>query len=556
MLFTSLLLGAVACLTGVVVADSTSTSSVAVPTGTPVPGKYTGPLRPQIHFSPPQNYANDPNSCFVDSKGTYHLYYQYNPTGLVAGNQHWGHATSTDLYHWVNQPIALFPPNNFTYVFSGSAVVDVDNTSGFFPNQTNGVVAIYTLAEYPGGQAGPQQQAIAYSYDDGYTFIPYQGNPVIPSTSSQFRDPKVIWYKDHWVMVVAYAQEFAVGIFTSPDLKTWTHASNFTYQGLLGLQYECPNLVEMPVKGTDQTMWVMQISINPGAPLGGSISEYFPGYFDGTHFTAVDGAARINDFGKDNYAGQFFYGIPGNQDAVSIAWASNWQYAQVVPTGNLEGWRSSMSLPRKNYLTNITRVGWDMVSEPYDLSPVLGNVIASNDSLGNGCLTVDYSNVESNAVYLTVNVTGINVTTVSSTATLNFTFRSPATNESLRGGFYFGGDAPFFVDRGGCRGFDNVFFTDKISTNNPISSAGTWSMSAVIDRSIFEVFLEGGQRSATTTYFPTQPLTELVVGAADTDESMKISVEVRAIDSAWAKEANSDGMVLGNVTTSANSSTR
>jgi beta-fructofuranosidase len=164
------------------------------------------------------------------------------------------------LYHWVNQPIALFPPNNYTYVFSGSAVVDMNNTSGFFPNQTNGVVAIYTLAEYPGGQAGPQQQAIAYSYDGGYSFIPYEGNPVIPSSSSQFRDPKVIWYEDHasnhspadlqsisltitqWVLVLAYAQEFTVGIFTSPDLKNWTHASNFSYHGLLGEQYECPNV--------------------------------------------------------------------------------------------------------------------------------------------------------------------------------------------------------------------------------------------------------------------------------------------------------------------------
>lgn len=121
---------------------------------------------------------------------------------------------------------------------------------------------------------------------------------MIASTSSQFRDPKVIWYEDHWVMVLAYAQEFAIGFFTSPNLKEWTATSNFSYHGLLGLQYECPNLVEMPVKGTDETMWVLQISINPGAPLGGSIAEYFPGSFNGTHFEAVDGVARIADFGK------------------------------------------------------------------------------------------------------------------------------------------------------------------------------------------------------------------------------------------------------------------
>jgi len=470
-------------------------------------------------------------------------------TGIVAGNQHWGHATSQDLYHWENQAIALFPPNNYTYVFSGSAVVDVNNTSGFFPNQNNGVVAIFTLAEYPGGFAGPQQQAIAYSYDGGYSFIMYEGNPVIASNSSQFRDPKVIWYEDHWVMVVSYAQEFAIGVFTSPNLKEWTAQSNFSYHGLLGLQYECPNLVEMPVMGSDTTMYVLQISINPGAPVGGSISQYFPGTFNGTHFTAVDAAARINDFGKDNYAGQFFYGIPSGDDAVSIAWSSNWQYSQMVPTGPLEGWRSSMSLPRRNYLANITRVGWDMVSYPYDLSPVLGSQLASNNSLNNATLLVDYSNAYSNALYFEANVTGINATTVSSAATLNFTFSSPVSQEYLRGGFFFGGNNDFWLDRAGTRGFDHVLFTDKFSAGHLINAEGTWSVAGLIDRSIFEVFVEGGQRSATTTFFPTQPLTELVVATADLLPEMSVSVAVWSVESAWLKYENGQGTVLGNVTT-------
>jgi beta-fructofuranosidase len=259
---------------------------------------------------------NDPNGMFVDADGLWHLYYQCrffvarviarqdaksgidNPTGIVAGNQHWGHATSRDLYRWENQPIAIFPPNNFTFVFSGSAVVDVNNTSGFFPNQTNGVVAIYTLAEYPGGQAGPQQQAIAYSFDNGYTFTPYDGNPVIPSESLQFRDPKVIWVQGQWVMVLAYAQEFTIGIFTSPDLLNWTATSNFSYHGLLGAQYECPNLQEVPVQGSDETAFILAISLNPGAPLGGSITEYFVGEFNGTHFNERDGRVRLSDFGK------------------------------------------------------------------------------------------------------------------------------------------------------------------------------------------------------------------------------------------------------------------
>ena len=429
----------------------------------------------------------------------------------------------------------------------------MNNTSGFFPNQDNGVVAIFTLAEYPGGYAGPQQQAIAYSHDGGYSFIMYEGNPVIPSNSSEFRDPKVIRYKDHWVMVVAYSQEFTIGFFTSPNLKNWMHASNLSYIGLLGLQYECPDLVEMPVLGTDTTMYVLQIGINPGAPLGGSISQNFPGHFNGTHFTPVDGATRINDFGKDNYAGQFFYGIPSGQDAISIGWSSNWQYAETVPTGPLESWRSSMSLPRRNYLTNNPLIGWNMVSYPYDLSSVLGPKIASNSSLNNGTLFVDYSAEYSNALYFEANVTGINITTVvSGSATFNFTFYSPISQEYLSGGFFFGGFNNFFIDRGGIRGFDDVLFTDKFTTEHLINENGTWSVTGVIDRSIFEVFIEGGQRSATTTFFPTQPLTKLIITTADLLPSMSVSVAVYSIESAWLQYENEQGMVFGN-TTSVNS---
>ncbi|KAL1625747.1 Invertase [Diplodia seriata] len=490
-----------------------------VPTGTPIPGDYTGALRPQVHFSPPHDFMNDPNGCFLDANGTWHLYYQYNPTENVAGNQHWGHATSKDLYHWENQQIAIFPPDSVSNIFSGSAVIDVNNTSGFFPDQDNGVVAMYTL-----NTPTKQIQEIAYSHDGGYTFIPYEGNPVIDSTSTQFRDPKVIWYEDHWVMVLAYSQEFVIGIFTSPDLKEWTHASNFSHHGLLGLQYECPNMVEIPVEGSDETMYVLTISINPGAPQGGSIMEYFPGTFNGTHFTAVDGAARIADFAKDNYAGQFFYGTPAGSDAISIAWASNWQYTQVVPTGD-EGWRSVMSLPRRNYLANTYRVGWTLVSLPYDLSPVIGSELGSNDSLVNASLVVDYSSVASNAIYFEANVTGLpsSVSNISSTATLNFTALSPVSGESVSGGYFFGGDNPFWLDRGKTRGFDNPFFTDKFSTAQLLGTEGTWSLSGVIDRSIIELFVDQGKSSATATFFPVEPLSIFAVRTAGLPEGAQSS---------------------------------
>ncbi|KUI64208.1 Inulinase [Cytospora mali] len=527
----------------------------AVPTGTPIAGNYTGALRPQVHYSPPQHFLNDPNGMFVDANGTWHLYYQYNPTGDVAGNQHWGHATTKDLYHWENQQIALFPPEELVYVFSGSAVVDVNNTSGFFPKQDNGVVAVLTLARYyEDGSAGPQVQALAYSHDGGYTFQYYDGNPVINSTSTQFRDPKVIWYEDHWAMVVSYSQEFVVGIFTSPDLKTWTHASNFSHHGLLGAQYECPNMVKLPIRDSAggsviDEAYVITISVQPGAPLGGSITQYFPGKFNGTHFEAFDAATRLTDFAKDNYAAQFFYGLPDGSNAINIGWASNWQYTQQVPTGTLEGWRSAMTLPRASYLTKATRIGWVMTNELVDPSPVLDTPLNTTNFEGNGSMTVDFSSVSSNALYIEANVTGLNASTISASSTLNMTFTSPSSSETLRSGFYFGGDQPFFIDRGHIQGFDNVFFTDKFSVADVWNtSSGTWRLQAVIDRSMLEVFLDGGIHAATVLFYPTEPVTTVTIGTADMPANVQVSISVSALKSAWAEYENEQGIVLGNVT--------
>ncbi|KAI4217220.1 MAG: hypothetical protein LQ351_000529 [Letrouitia transgressa] len=523
----------------------------SVPTGVPIQGNYTGALRPQVHYSPPRGFMNDPNGMFKDAAGTYHLYYQYNPTGIVAGNQHWGHATSRDLYHWENQPIALFPGAEGEGIFSGSAVIDVNNTSGFFPNQTDGVVAIYTL-----NTEDEETQEVAYSTDGGYTFTKYDSNPVLSVNSTQFRDPKVIWHSEtqRWVMVIAYSQEFVIGFYTSPNLLDWTHASNFTRYGLLGLQYECPNLVRIPmvsnisiedpldpsnIASTD--MYILQISINPGAPLGGSISETFPGAFNGTHFTAVDYATRVNDFGKDNYAGQFFDNIPASSPQVSIAWASNWQYSQVVPTGELEGFRSAMSIPRYNVLANTSRASYTLVSLPYDLSTIYNpsSPLASSSSLANSSLLYDYSStVPSGALSFNLTITSIPADNVTGTA--NFTFLSSVTGESIRGGFYLGGDTPFFINRGYIRGFDNPFFTDKFSTNNLINTdTQTFRLQVVIDRSILEVFLDNGLRSATTTFFPQGTLDTLIISTASLNPGVEISATVWGLESTWSSSGTS-----------------
>jgi beta-fructofuranosidase len=467
-----------------------------------------------------------------------------NPSETIAGNQHWGHATSRDLYHWENHKIALFPANSTEGIFSGSAIIDLNNTSRFFPNQTNGVVAIYTS-----NTPYQQSQNLAYSLDGGYTFTKYSGNPVLEAGSLNFRDPKVIWHAPtrKWVMVVSYAKEYSIGIFTSSNTINWTHASNFSHHGLLGSQYECPNMVEMPMENATDPMYLMYISINPGAPLGGSISQYFPGTFNGTHFTAVDGAARIADFGKDNYAGQFFYGVPGDQPQVSIDWASNWEYANYVPTGPLEGWQSTMSLPRINYLANVSQIGYDLISAPYQISAVVpSSPLAHNNSLENGTLLVDFSDVVSNAVYLEMNITSLNSTALSNTASANFTFLSSISGESITGGQFLASGSNFFLDRGLIHGFDNPHFTDKFSVSPTFSD--TWTMSAVFDRSIFEVFLLGGAQKATISIFPEYALDTLIVKTAGLNTGAKVSVAAWGLESGWKAYENATGMAVGNVT--------
>ena len=337
-------------------------------------------------------------------------------------------------------------------------------------------------------------------------------------------------------MAIAYAADFEIGIFTSPDLIDWTATSNFSHHGLLGMQYECPNLLPMPYideSGARQDdMWLMYISISPGAPLGGSIGQYFPGTFNGTHFEAVDAVARIADFGKDNYASQWFYGLDEDEFPVSIPWSSNWQYAHDVPTGDSEGWRSTMGLPRKNYLTKAERVGWKLVSIPYDMTPVIGEELLSEENLENGETTVDFANVDSNAITWQANVTDIPEGGMPSTLKLEFEYRTAGGGEYIRGGIHLGGDAVSYVDRGGAKGFDDPFFTDKFSVTT-MSNKNTWSASGTIDRSIFELFVDGGIESATNTFFTIDPLTSLHFNVSDLPDEVNLSLRVNALMGTW-----------------------
>ena len=282
--------------------------------------------RPLYHHTPKRGWMNDPNGMFYKD-GVWHLFYQYNPYGSMWGNMHWGHSSSTDLVHWKDEGVAL-APDAWGTMFSGSCVTDNGN-----------IVAMYTTSRPTPFGGDVQAQCIAFSKDNGKTFRKYEGNPVLTAEEKDFRDPRPFWNEDikAWNLILAVGQEMR--IYSSPDLKEWKYESSFGKEyGCHGGVWECPDLfpIGQPKK------WVLICNINPGGPFGGSATQYFVGQFDGHKFTCEHKDTRWMDYGKDHYATVSFCNAPDNRRTV-MAWMSNWQYANQVPTMQF---RSANSVPR------------------------------------------------------------------------------------------------------------------------------------------------------------------------------------------------------------------
>jgi fructan beta-fructosidase len=314
----------------------------------PVQEYYAEKYRPQYHFSPETNWMNDPNGLvFLD--GEYHLFYQHYPDSAVWGPMHWGHAVSRDMIHWHHLPIALYP-DSLGYIFSGSAVVDVNNTTGFGTKENPPMVAIFTYHDPVLEKKGSikfQNQGIAYSLDKGRTWTKYSANPVLKNPGIRdFRDPKMFWNGNtkKWNLIMAVFDR--VHIYSSPDIKNWTFESEFGKGlGAHGGVWECPDLFPLKAEGTAEEKWVMLVSINPGGPNGGSATQYFTGKFDGHKFTPDATNTKWLDWGTDNYAGVTWSNIPSADGRrLFIGWMSNWKYATVVPT---YVWRSANTIPRE-----------------------------------------------------------------------------------------------------------------------------------------------------------------------------------------------------------------
>lgn len=327
-------------------------------TASPSTPSYREPFRPQFHFTPPRNWMNDPNGL-VFYEGEYHLFFQYNPFGIRWGHMTWGHAVSRDLVTWQHLPPAI-PETGGVMAFSGSAVVDRENTSGLGRGGEPPLVAIYT--GYREAEK-IQAQHLAYSLDRGRTWNIYAGNPVLDRSLADFRDPKVFRHEptSAWVMVVALSADHKVQFYRSVDLKRWELAGEFGPAGSSEGLWECPDLFPLAIDGDpEQQKWVLEVDLGDNAVAGGSGGQYFIGDFDGYRFVAQElgasrwpgpGPAQWVDYGADFYAPITWSGLPpedGRQ--IWIGWMNNWRYAQEIPT---HPWRSAQSLPRSLHLSRV-----------------------------------------------------------------------------------------------------------------------------------------------------------------------------------------------------------
>lgn len=474
-------------------------------------------FRPQIHFSPKEAWMNDPNGM-VYYDGEYHLFYQYYPDSTVWGPMHWGHAVSPDMVHWEHLPIALYP-DELGYIFSGSAVIDWNNTTGFQTGEHPPMIAIFTHHEPVGaseeGNNTYQYQSIAYSNDKGRTWTKYEGNPVVPNPGiKDFRDPKVSWHEEsgQWLMVFAALDR--VKFYTSPNLIDWTFQSDFgANDGSHGGVWECPDLFELPVEGTDETKWVLLLSINPGGPNGGSATQYFVGDFDGKTFTNIHEPESTQwlDYGPDNYAGVTWGDIPEEDGRrLFIGWMGNWNYAQVVPT---EKWRSAMTLPRSLHLTKNNETGvYSVASRPVkELESIEGKQIKVEGKTMQPQTMFNLIDSDSEELSIPFKSTISVGLSDKSGAAFDIVLDNPETKEQLVLRFE---NETLYIDRGNAGLTD---FADNFS--NQASSAPIdhllkgqeLKIELFVDESSIEVFLNDGAVVMTAIFFPTEAYTRAYV---------------------------------------------
>ncbi|MFA9389592.1 MAG: glycoside hydrolase family 32 protein [Prolixibacteraceae bacterium] len=489
--------------------------------------KYGEPHRPQLHFSPDSMWMNDPNGM-VYLDGEYHLFYQYYPDSTVWGPMHWGHAISCDLIHWEHLPIALYP-DSLGWIFSGSAVADLQNTSGLGTANNPPLVAIFTYHNNTNGIIFPQSQGIAYSLDKGRTWSKYAGNPVlITNELPDFRDPKVVWHETSHKWIMALAVKDHVAFYSSFNLIDWNHESNFGFEvGEHRGIWECPELLKMEDEGGKEK-WVLFVSINSSGPNKGSGTQYFVGDFDGFNFTSSQKQIKWIDFGSDNYAGVTWSNVPKEDGrTLFLGWMSNWMYATVVPTDN---WRNAMTFPRELTLTEDNFLRSLPVRElellrgleyktgpfqldgefsladkvPFELYPVELNLEYETNS--DAILEIILSNSRKEKVVIAFNAV----------------------------------DNTMIIDRSksGSVAFSDVFYTTHVAPIKQGTRVGDIRLKSntqvqmLIDVSSIEVFVNEGETVMTDIFFPSEPFKQITFQAVNGNIKIE-KASVYKLNSIW-----------------------
>ena len=484
---------------------------------------YEEPYRPQFHFTPAINWTNDPNGL-VYHDGEWHIFYQYNPFGDLWGHMSWGHAVSPDLFRWKHLPVAL-PEEGPVMVYSGSAVVDHRNTSGFGKNGKPPMIAIYTSRTET-----DQSQSIAYSNDRGRTWTRYKGNPVIDIGDPAFRDPKVLWHEPtkSWIMAVVLANRRKVRFYGSPDLKNWTHLSDFGPEGAHPVaNWECPDLFELPIEGEPgKTKWIFQVDSGMGHPWLGSGCQYFVGEFDGKKFSN-DNPPETQlwlDWGRDFYAAQSYSDVPASDGRrIVIGWISNWMYARQKPTSP---WRGAQSVPRELKLKRF-KEGLRLTQQPVkEIESLRGETTLMLNSV-----SVDDANRKIAEAGFSGDVWDIQAEIeVGAAEDVGFKVLKGNGQETLVG--FTADPAEVYIDRtkSGKVDFHETFAGRHSARLDPVD--GRVTLRILVDRSVVEVFGGDGRVAITDRVFPDPTSTGLSLYSVGGDAKI---VELKAwkLRSAW-----------------------
>lgn len=449
------------------------------------------------HFTPPAAWMNDPNGM-VWYDGEYHLFYQHYPDSTVWGPMHWGHAVSKDMIHWEHLPIALYP-DKYGYIFSGSAVVDHENTSSFGSAGNPAMVAIFTYHDMDAekrGETGYQTQGIAWSTDKGRTWNKYAGNPVLTAPAiKDFRDPKVIRHESSKKWILALAVGDHIEFFSSSDLKAWKKESEFGKEvGAHGGVWECPDLFPL-MDESGKTKWVLLVSINPGGPQGGSATQYFVGDFDGKKFTPDNTQTRWIDDGADNYAGVTWSDIPaGDGRRLFLGWMSNWQYSQIVPT---QTWRSAMTVPRS--LRLLKKSGYyELQSEPVaELNSISG---AKENFNGSASLEQMSARIEFK---------------VHDSEPFSFILSNDSSEQTVLK--WDGSRLTFDRRNAGISDFSVAFAAEHQADMTGVAPR---QLTIYVDQASLEVFVNNGERVMTEILFPRTPYTRVTLEKKNAEFSM------------------------------------